>query len=112
MRINLTVPFADKDEAKALGARWDRKHRTWYVKDPTDIAPFLVWIEPREFVRMAGRKSAGPRVDSKPGVATPRTDFSLPDCGCTHVPAWEHCIHTEPQLTGDELSHIRAIAAA
>ena len=34
------------------------------------------------------------RIDSKPGVAAPRTDFSLPDCGCTHIAPWDHCAHT------------------
>src|SRR5699024_7233276 len=27
----LDVPFAEKDEAKALGARWDRRERRWYA---------------------------------------------------------------------------------
>ena len=30
-RIYLNVPFAEKDAAKALGARWDAKARKWYV---------------------------------------------------------------------------------
>lgn len=36
--IDLVVPFAEKDEAKALGARWDGITSVWYVpgdKDPT-----------------------------------------------------------------------------
>lgn len=49
------------------------------------------------------------RVDSKPGVSTPRTDPSLPDCGCTHVAPWEHCQHSETALEGAELAHIRSI---
>jgi hypothetical protein len=40
------------------------------------------------------------RIDSKPGVATKRTDHSLPDCGCTHVAPWEHCQHTQRGLNG------------
>ena len=27
----LAVPYADKDEAKALGARWDPARRQWYA---------------------------------------------------------------------------------
>ena len=30
-RINLKVPFAKKDEAKALGARWDPKAKGWWL---------------------------------------------------------------------------------
>jgi hypothetical protein len=30
-RLWLDVPFADKDEAKMMGARWDPKARSWYA---------------------------------------------------------------------------------
>lgn len=43
-RIDLVVPFAEKDEAKALGARWDIVARVWYVPDGKDSAPFDRWI--------------------------------------------------------------------
>lgn len=29
-RLDLNVPFADKDSAKAAGARWDALNRVWY----------------------------------------------------------------------------------
>lgn len=29
-RIDLNIPFADKNKAKAVGAKWDALHRTWY----------------------------------------------------------------------------------
>lgn len=31
MRYYLVVPFADKDEARALGARWDGDKKKWYA---------------------------------------------------------------------------------
>ena len=42
MRINLDCPYAEKDQAKALGARWDGK--TWYIIDVEDLTPFMRWI--------------------------------------------------------------------
>lgn len=36
VRIRLDVPYADKDKAKALGARWDSVERTWYCYTLTD----------------------------------------------------------------------------
>ena len=39
----LTVPFGEKDEAKALGARWDATVKTWYVPQGVDAAPFEKW---------------------------------------------------------------------
>ncbi|CAB1370032.1 DUF5710 domain-containing protein [Denitratisoma oestradiolicum] len=43
MRINLKVPFAEKDEAKKLGARWDGARKIWYVENKDDMAPFARW---------------------------------------------------------------------
>lgn len=40
----LTVPFKEKDAAKALGARWDSDARRWYVPDGQDLAPFASWL--------------------------------------------------------------------
>ena len=30
-RTYLAVPFGEKDEAKALGARWDMAVKSWYI---------------------------------------------------------------------------------
>jgi len=40
----LDVPFKEKDEAKALGARWDAGARKWYVPEGTEVAPFSAWL--------------------------------------------------------------------
>ena len=37
-RIDLAVPFAEKDEAKRLGARWDGERKLWHVPDGVDAA--------------------------------------------------------------------------
>ena len=44
MKTNLQVPFAEKDEAKRLGARWDAANKVWYIKDQQDLTPFLRWL--------------------------------------------------------------------
>ena len=43
MRHDLKVPFAEKDAAKKLGARWDAARKIWYVVDKGDLAPFAKW---------------------------------------------------------------------
>jgi len=43
-RIDLAVPFAEKDEAKKLGARWDPEKTLWYVPERIDPAPFQRWM--------------------------------------------------------------------
>ncbi len=42
--INLKVPFAEKDQAKSLGARWNGELKVWYVPPGTDSAPFAKWF--------------------------------------------------------------------
>lgn len=43
MRLNLKVPFAEKDQAKKLGARWDAARKLWYIEDQEDLAAFSRW---------------------------------------------------------------------
>jgi hypothetical protein len=39
----LNVPYAEKDAAKALGARWDPAYKKWYIPTGKDIALFAQW---------------------------------------------------------------------
>jgi len=40
----LDVPFKDKDQAKALGARWDSAAKKWYAPEGKDVAVFNAWL--------------------------------------------------------------------
>lgn len=42
--IWLHVPYAEKDEAKALGAKWDRSLKLWFVPRDINPDPFAKWI--------------------------------------------------------------------
>jgi len=42
----LKVPFAEKDEAKKLGARWNAERKSWYVPDGKAVEPFARWLAP------------------------------------------------------------------
>lgn len=46
MRVDLKVPYKQKDEAKAKGARWDPGKQVWYVENKEDLSPFLKWMAP------------------------------------------------------------------
>jgi hypothetical protein len=37
--MDLKVPYAEKDQAEALGARWEPSRRCWYVPDGLDLQP-------------------------------------------------------------------------
>lgn len=41
--LYLNVPFSEKDEAKALGARWDAAKKKWYVPAGKDPEQFSRW---------------------------------------------------------------------
>jgi hypothetical protein len=42
--VALSVPFAEKDAAKALGAKWDAENRIWRVRKQDDMEPFARWL--------------------------------------------------------------------
>jgi hypothetical protein len=103
MRVNLLTPFAEKDAAKALGARWDSKQKVWYVQDATDLSPFMRWI-PDLAAATVGVPAAAPRPAAAPGAALPgRTittpSVQVPGCGCAVLP-WEDCIHSLASAQG------------
>lgn len=54
MRVNLNVPYAEKDIAKKLGARWDGQGRRWYVENMENLKPFLRWMP--DHLRKAHKK--------------------------------------------------------
>lgn len=43
-KVFLNVPFAEKDAAKSLGARWDATRKKWYVPQGVDIDQFGHWM--------------------------------------------------------------------
>ncbi|CDK99661.1 DNA primase traC [Magnetospirillum gryphiswaldense MSR-1 v2] len=42
-KIYIAVPYDEKNEAKAAGAKWDRGAKSWYVPEGTDPAAFSKW---------------------------------------------------------------------
>lgn len=102
MRINLVTPFAEKDAAKALGARWDAAKKLWYITDVADLTPFLRWIPNLEAARGASEgggqttKSVKATTKLAKGSMT-KSAVEVPHCGCKVLP-WEDCVHTaKPQ---------------
>ena len=71
-RSYLVVPFKEKDEAKALGAKWDRQERAWYVPPGVDAAPFDKWAQ-RAATAAAEASAAAPEARTQPAQqATPQ----------------------------------------
>lgn len=51
--MQLDVPFEEKDQAKALGAKWDAQARAWFVPEGADPLPFARWF-PRDLEAPGG----------------------------------------------------------
>lgn len=98
MRVDLKVPFAEKDAAKAAGARWDVNLKVWYV-DAADLTRFARWIPAAAFQAKQNRPSLPQQVVASKAAPTPQKASSpapltvLPGCGCD-MPPWEDCEHT------------------
>jgi hypothetical protein len=43
----LVCPFQEKDQVKALGAKFDGTRKLWYVPRGKDTAPFKKWLPPK-----------------------------------------------------------------
>lgn len=98
MRINLVTPFAEKDAAKALGARWDAAKKCWYIVDVADLTPFSRWIPNMEAAVAVSDNAQQPMARPKLALATPATapansGTDTANCGCDVLP-WDDCEHT------------------
>lgn len=120
MRINLNVPYSEKDHAKRCGAKWDAAGRTWYVENVENLGPLMRWIpshlkqqsvavqelklvhaptisgaKMRKMKKAEQRKQKIKEAKNTHFIAGPvtqRTDFSLRDTGCD-CPPWDWCQH-------------------
>jgi len=64
----LNVPYAEKDEARALGARWNPTKKRWYVPTGVALDAFAKWAPEGgaadDGAAAPGAKSSG-RVDAR-----------------------------------------------
>ncbi|MCA1856414.1 DUF5710 domain-containing protein [Massilia oculi] len=98
----LTVPYAEKDEAKALGARWNPTRRRWYVPDGVATEPFARWTGQGA---AAGSPTAGPaRSDGYTGKTVVGTNYLLLEHDCN---PFEPCARCGEQLAGSAWLKVR-----
>jgi antirestriction protein ArdC/phage/plasmid primase-like uncharacterized protein len=60
-RTYLAVPYDEKDDAKALGAKWDRQAKAWYVPAGVELEAFQPWLPAMGQVHIA--VDADPRAE-------------------------------------------------
>lgn len=95
MRTNLQVPFAEKDEAKALGARWDPGRRTWYVQNVADMGPFARWMPGGADAATTSAGGVPARKQSQASVV--KTGAAFIELACDCLP-WEGCARCREAL--------------
>ena len=53
----LSVPYKEKEEAKKLGAKWDKEAKSWFAPEGTDLSKLREWL-PVEAVRAYAHSGA------------------------------------------------------
>lgn len=91
--VFLTVPYAEKDAAKTLGARWNPTRRRWYVPDGVATEPFAKWLDgaavPEPGAAAAPARSG--RVDSYQGKTVVGANFIALEHDCDPLQACPVC---------------------
>jgi len=89
----LTVPFKEKERAKAGGARWDRKKKLWFVPEGGDLNKVTPWLPEKQ--RMAPATSTlSPQVEF--GQALKEAGLDLKG----ELPVMDGQMHRVPLLDG------------
>lgn len=60
----LAVSFKDKEEAKALGAKWDKDAKVWYAPPGSDLTKLAKWL-------------VKPDIPAAPLINSPEVDFAM-----------------------------------
>lgn len=93
--IRLQVPYAQKDAAKSMGARWDQAHKTWYVPPGALASSFERWMPVVDVVRKIDQpksaKKSRPRVDSYIGKTIVGAHYFKHDHDCSPFEDCEAC---------------------
>lgn len=72
-RVDLYVPFEQKERAKQLGAKWDSSRKVWFVPKGINPSPFLEW---RPLLSQFNIRSLGYFTGEAPYTCS---------CGCANI---------------------------
>ena len=68
-KIYLTVPYAQKDAAKALGARWDAANKKWTISADKDLALFKPWQQQAGVLDLTASATGKPKARTSSATA-------------------------------------------
>ncbi|WP_036167535.1 DUF5710 domain-containing protein [Massilia sp. 9096] len=106
----LNVPYAEKDEARALGARWNPGRKKWYVPAGTPLEPFEKWLDKDSGAKAGPAKggSAG-RSDSAAAKLVVGAHYVELEHACN---PFEPCAECAQALAGSRWLEARTALAA
>jgi hypothetical protein len=81
----LNVPYAEKDQARELGARWNPTRKRWYVPDGVAPEPFERWLA------KDGEPAPAGRVDARAAKLVTGARYVEIDHACNPFEACERC---------------------
>jgi len=80
----LNVPYAEKDQARELGARWNPSRKRWYVPPGVGLEPFERWLA------KDGEPAPG-RTDARAAKLVTGSRFLEIDHACNPFEPCERC---------------------
>lgn len=90
----LNVPYAEKDQARELGARWNPTRKRWYVPDGVATEPFARWMGKDGEApsgRQNAREPAPGRQDARAAKLVTGTRYVEIDHDCNPFAPCERC---------------------
>jgi hypothetical protein len=81
----LNVPYAEKDQARELGARWNPTRKRWYVPPGVALEAFERWL-PKE-----GEPAPAGRTDARAAKLVTGARFVEIDHACNPFEPCERC---------------------
>ena len=70
-RTYFHVPFKEKEQARELGAKWDRQEKSWYIPADLDKEAFAHWLNPAPKVEAA--ETAQECTEAPQAASTPKS---------------------------------------
>jgi hypothetical protein len=90
-RVILDCPFAQKDRAKELGARWDVELRKWTIPQGTPIEEFACWLSEQDRQELTiARREREALLSSSQALAQSWAQVCS-KCGFRVDKAWDGC---------------------
>jgi hypothetical protein len=113
----LNVPYAEKDQARELGARWNPTRKRWYVPDGVATEAFARWMTKdgeAPSAASSSKSASAPDRDARAAKLMTGTRYVELDHACNPFETCERCAPVLAQngwsaAHGEVLNALRAL---